>query len=152
MNVTGSWSYRQNCLYKEITLAENKFINKLKSQAKALKHNISALYLAYKRRDVPVLAKIIIIITIAYALSPIDLIPDFIPVLGYLDDLIILPFLIFLSLKLIPADIFAECKEQAKNLWKDEKPKKWYYAIPIMVIYGVILFVIIKKVLFGLWI
>ncbi len=111
-------------------MTENKPAEKLKTKAKELKNNISALFLAYKRKDVSIWAKILIIITVSYALSPIDLIPDFIPVLGYLDDLIILPLLIFLSLKLIPKEIMAECKEQAKNLWKDGKPKKWYYAAP----------------------
>jgi uncharacterized membrane protein YkvA (DUF1232 family) len=64
---------------------------KLKERLLELKHYLSALYLAYKRKDVPIYAKILIVIIIGYALSPIDLIPDFIPVLGYLDDLIILP-------------------------------------------------------------
>ena len=127
-------------------MAGIKFLEKLKIKAKELKFNISALFLAYKRKDVSLLAKILIIITVGYALSPIDLIPDFIPVLGYLDDLIILPFLIFLSLKLIPKEIMDECKEQAKDLWKDGKPKKWYYAIPIILIYLLILFIVIKNI------
>jgi len=122
--------------------------DKLKIKAKKLKYNLSALYLAYKRKDVPILAKILIIITVIYALSPIDLIPDFIPVIGYLDDLVILPFLIFLSLKLIPKEIMEECKEQAKDLWKDGKPKKWYYAIPIIIIYLVIIFIIAENIFF----
>jgi len=94
------------------------------------------------------LAKILIIITVGYALSPIDLIPDFIPILGYLDDLIILPFLIFWSIKLIPKEVMDECKEQAKDLWKDGKPKKWYYAIPIIVIYILIIFFVLKSIFF----
>jgi uncharacterized membrane protein YkvA (DUF1232 family) len=61
-------------------------LEKLKAKAKELTYNISALYLAYKRKDTPVLAKALILITVAYALAPIDLIPDFIPVLGYLDE------------------------------------------------------------------
>ncbi|MDR2796597.1 MAG: DUF1232 domain-containing protein, partial [Spirochaetaceae bacterium] len=81
---------------------KNKLLKIFEAKAKELKYNLSALYLVYKRKDVPIIAKIIIIITIAYALSPIDLIPDFIPILGYLDDLIILPFFIYVSLKLIP--------------------------------------------------
>ena len=89
-----------------------------------------------------------IIITVGYALSPIDLIPDFIPILGYLDDLIILPFLIFWSIKLIPKEVMDECKEQAKDLWKDGKPKKWYYAIPIIVIYILIIFFVLKSIFF----
>jgi uncharacterized membrane protein YkvA (DUF1232 family) len=129
-------------------LSSNTLFDRLKIKAKELKYNLSALYLAYKRKDVPVLAKILIIITIGYALSPIDLIPDFIPVIGYLDDLIILPFLIFLSLKLIPKEIMQECKEQAKDLWRDGKPKKWYYAIPIVFIYLLIIYIIVKNIFF----
>ena len=72
-------------------MAGIKLLEKLKIKAKELKFNISALFLAYKRKDIPLLAKVLIIITVGYALSPID----FIPVLGYFDDLIILPFLIF---------------------------------------------------------
>jgi uncharacterized membrane protein YkvA (DUF1232 family) len=64
-------------------------VGRTKEKAKELKYYILALYLAYKRKDVPIIAKVIIIVTIGYALSPVDLIPDFIPVLGYLDDLII---------------------------------------------------------------
>ena len=83
-------------------------MSKFKEKARELKYNLSALYLAYKRKDVSIYAKIIIIITVGYALSPIDLIPDFIPVIGYLDDIIIVPFLIFLSIKLIPKKIMDE--------------------------------------------
>jgi uncharacterized membrane protein YkvA (DUF1232 family) len=127
-------------------LASNKLLDKLKIRTKELKYNLSALYLAYKRKDIPILAKILIIITIVYALSPIDLIPDFIPIIGYIDDLIILPFLIFLSIKLIPKEIMEECKEQARDLWKDGKPKKWYYAIPVIIIYLLIIYIIVKNI------
>ena len=124
-------------------------MTQLKTKANELKYNISALYLVYHRNDVPILAKISIVITIGYALSPIDLIPDFIPIVGYLDDLIILPFLIYISLKLIPKEIMEECKEQAKDIWKDGKPKKWYYAIPVIVIYLLLLFIIVKHIFFN---
>jgi uncharacterized membrane protein YkvA (DUF1232 family) len=130
-------------------VAENTVLAKFKAKAKALKYNLSALYLAYKRKDAPILAKAMITITIGYALSPIDLIPDFIPVLGYLDDLILLPFLIYISLKLIPKEIMDECREQAKDLWKDGKPKKWYYAIPIVILYLVIIGIVVKKIFFN---
>jgi uncharacterized membrane protein YkvA (DUF1232 family) len=125
-------------------VAENRLLAKLKAKAKELKYNTAALYLVYKRKDTPFLAKLVILITIGYALSPIDLIPDFIPVLGYLDDLIILPLLIYLSLKLIPGKIMEECREQAKDLWKEGTPKKWYYAMPIIIIYLLIIFVLVK--------
>ena len=127
---------------------ENKIFEKIKTRVKELKYNLAALYLAYKRKDTPIYAKIMIIITIGYALSPIDLIPDFIPLLGYLDDIVIVPFFIFISLKLIPKEIMEECKEQAKDLWKDGKPKKWYYGIPIILIWLLIVFIIIKNIIF----
>ena len=121
-------------------------LDKIKIKANEIKLDLSALYLAYKRNDVPIFAKIFIIMAIGYALSPIDLIPDFIPVLGYLDDLLIVPILIVISIKLIPKSIMEECREQAKDLWKDGKPKRWYYAIPIIMIWLLIIFIIIKRV------
>ena len=119
---------------------------KLKERAQKLKLYLSALYLAYRRKDIPVYAKILIIIIIGYALSPIDLIPDFIPVLGYLDDLIILPILIYFAIKLIPNEILEECKEEAKDLWKEGKPKKWYYGIPIIIVWILVIGIIIKTI------
>ncbi|MDR2969401.1 MAG: DUF1232 domain-containing protein [Tannerellaceae bacterium] len=121
-------------------------IGKFKARIKALKDDLSALYLAYKRKDVLIVAKIIIMIAVAYALSPIDLIPDLIPVLGYLDDLLILPLFAFIAIKLIPKQTMNECREQARDLWKDGKPEKWYYAIPIILIWLLILLVVIKKI------
>lgn len=118
---------------------------KLKTKIEDLTRNLSALYLAYGRKDVSIYAKIIIIIAVAYAFSPIDLIPDFIPILGYIDDLLIIPFLIFIALKLIPKNIMDECREQAKDLWKNEKPRKWYYAILVIIIWLLIIFILIKS-------
>ena len=129
-------------------MSENKILDKLKLKTKELKMNLSALYLAYKRKDVPFYAKIIIILAVGYALSPIDLIPDFIPIIGYLDDLLIVPFLVFVSLKLIPNKIMEECREQAQDLWKDGKPKKCYYAIPIVLIYLLVIVVIVRIIFF----
>ena len=121
---------------------------KIKIKLKELKYHLSALYLASKRKDVSIFAKIIILIAVAYALSPIDLIPDFIPVLGYLDDLLIVPLFVFIALKLIPKQIMDECREQAKDLWKDGNPKKWYYAIPIIIIWLLIIFIVVKMIFF----
>jgi len=120
---------------------------KLKEKLLELKQYITALYLAYKRKDVPILAKILIAIIIVYALSPIDLIPDFIPVLGYLDDLIILPVLIYFAIKLIPQNILDECKEEAKDLWQNGKPKKWYYGIPFIIIWVLVIILIIRIII-----
>ena len=107
----------------------------LKDRAKKLKTDIPAVFLALKHRGTPWYAKITAAIVVIYALSPIDLIPDFIPLLGYLDDLIILPALIALTVKLIPGETFAECREKSEGLWGEGKPKKWYYAIPFVLIW-----------------
>ncbi|MDR2194396.1 MAG: hypothetical protein LBP19_08025 [Treponema sp.] len=67
--------------------------------------------------------------------------------LHYVDDLIILPILIYVAIKLIPKKILEECKEEAKDLWKNGKPKKWYYGIPIMVIWILIGVILLKNIL-----
>ncbi len=120
----------------------------LKQRARQLKKDVPAVFLALKRKDTPVIAKVMAGITVGYALSPIDLIPDFIPVLGYLDDLILLPALVALTVKLIPENVMRECREKSENLWADGKPKKWYYAVPIVVFWLAILWLMIKAIRF----
>lgn len=120
----------------------------LKEKAKQLKVDIPAVFIALRQKETPMIAKILAGITIIYALSPIDLIPDFIPVLGYLDDLIILPGLIALTVRLIPPDIFAECRIHAEGLWIDGKPQKWYYAIPIAAIWLLVIYLVIRAIWF----
>ncbi|MDR1215372.1 MAG: DUF1232 domain-containing protein [Treponema sp.] len=120
--------------------------DKLKEKAQQITRNLSILYIAYKRKDVPVIAKIIVVIAVVYALSPLDLIPDFIPVLGYLDDLIILPLLIYLSIKLIPKNIFDECKEKAKEIKIDGKYKRWYYGLPVIIIWALVGIMLLKYI------
>lgn len=120
----------------------------LKQRAKQLKSDIPALFLSLKQKKTPLIAKLAAAITVAYALSPIDLIPDFIPVLGYLDDLILLPALVALTIKLIPKDIFLQCKTESEGMWANGKPKKWYFAIPIILFWMLIAWIIIKAILF----
>lgn len=120
----------------------------LRQRAKQLKRDIPAVFLALKHKDTPVFAKIVAGITVGYALSPIDLVPDFIPVLGYLDDVILLPALIALTVKMIPHEILEQCREESDNMWTDGKPKKWYYAIPIVIIWALVVWLIIKAILF----
>lgn len=115
----------------------------IKERAKKLKTDIPALFLALKDRKTPFLAKLFAAITVVYALSPIDLIPDFIPFLGYLDDLIILPALVALTIRFIPKELLEEKRAQAENLWQNGKPEKWYYAIPFVLIWLVVLLLII---------
>ncbi|MHC1692933.1 MAG: YkvA family protein [Sphaerochaetaceae bacterium] len=120
----------------------------MKERVNGLKRDIPAVFLALKKRETPVLAKICAGATIIYALSPIDLIPDFIPVLGYLDDVIILPVLVALTVKLIPPEIFKQCRLESEGLWRNGNPKKWVYALPIAAIWLLIIFFIIKAVWF----
>lgn len=119
----------------------------LKERASSLKKDIPAVFLALKAKETPIFAKILAFLTVAYALSPIDLVPDFIPVLGYLDDVIILPALVALTVKLIPKEIFDRYRQEAEGMWQDGKPKKWYYALPIILLWVLILYLIVKAIL-----
>lgn len=120
----------------------------LKERAKQLEIDIPAIFLCMKSKETPIAAKIFAGLTIAYALSPIDLIPDFIPVLGYLDDLIILPALIALTIRFIPKDLFTRFRKESEDMWKDGKPKKWYFAIPFILIWLLIIWLIVKAIIF----
>lgn len=123
----------------------NKNSNKLKEKAAKLKREISALYYAYLDKDTPILPKVIIILTIGYAMSPIDLIPDFIPIIGYLDDLLLLPVLITLSIKLIPKNILDKSREKAEQ--NPLNPgKNWIAATIFIAIWIIILFFIAKNI------
>ncbi|MCQ2469477.1 MAG: DUF1232 domain-containing protein [Ruminococcus sp.] len=118
---------------------------KLKERAKQLKTDIPAVFIALKRRETPFAAKNYAALTIAYALSPIDLIPDFIPILGYLDDLLILPAMVWATVKLIPDDIFQQCRRESAEMWKNGKPKKWYFALPIVLIWLIVIWIILLR-------
>jgi uncharacterized membrane protein YkvA (DUF1232 family) len=89
------------------------FLERIKGWARRIKRDIATLWLAARHPDVPWHAKAVAAATVAYALSPIDLIPDFVPVLGYLDDLVIVPAGILLAVRLIPAATLAELRRQA---------------------------------------
>lgn len=116
----------------------------LKEKANKLKLDLPAIFIALKKRETPLIAKFFAVITIAYALSPIDLIPDFIPILGLLDDIILLPIFIALTIKFIPAEILEQCKVESTDLWSNGKPKKWYFSIPVILIWVIILLLIIN--------
>ncbi len=116
----------------------------LKERARKLKTDIPTIFLALKDKDTPIIAKLFAGMTVIYALSPIDFIPDFIPVLGYLDDLILLPTLVALTIKFIPKEVLEKNRKLSENLWENGKPKKWYYALPIVLIWVIILWIIIR--------
>ncbi|CAG9610510.1 YkvA family protein [Pseudoneobacillus rhizosphaerae] len=121
-------------------------LNKLKSWAKNLKRQIYILYYACKDDRVPWYAKVFIACVVAYAFSPIDLIPDFIPILGYLDDIILLPIGIMLALKMIPKEVLFDCEVKAEELVRNGKPKNWVAGSIIVFIWAVITIWIILKV------
>ena len=101
--------------------------------------------IAYKDRRTPLLAKILVGITVGYILSPIDLIPDFIPVLGLLDDIIIVPLLITASLKLIPRVVLHEARETAKLSPKHRASKNWIFGTIIMAIWILLLLLLYRR-------
>ena len=125
---------------------------KISAWAKALKLDVLALWFALKHPSVSGWAKAIAFIAVAYALSPIDLIPDFIPVLGYVDDLIIVPVLVWLALKLIPTDLMNQARDQAVE-WinsNQSKPKSYVGLLIVLVIWMFCLAIVVKQ--FSLWI
>ena len=104
-------------------------------RARELQIEVYALYLAYRDPRVPWYARIFAAGVVGYAFSPIDLIPDFIPVLGYLDDLLLVPLGVVLALKMIPADVLAECREEAQEVVSRGKPVNRAAAVAIVAIW-----------------
>ena len=113
----------------------------LKSKAQKVKTDLPAIFLSLKDHETPFIAKFFAAVTVVYALSPIDLIPDFIPLLGYLDDLVLLP--VFAAIT-----IWEKNLALAADLWKGGKPKKWFYAVPIILFWVIIVWFIVKAILF----
>mgnify|MGYP003337677207 CR=1 FL=1 len=112
-------------------------LQRLLQWAKALKAEAVTLWFCYRHPQTPLIAKILAIGIVAYAFSPIDLIPDFIPVLGLLDEAILLPIGIWLTLKFIPRPILDVCRVQAAK-WleeKNRKPRHWLGAAIVIVLW-----------------
>ena len=99
-------------------------LDRWKAGARRLKVETYTLLLAYRHPEVPWYAKVGAALVVGYALSPIDLIPDFIPVLGYLDDLILVPLGVIVVMKMIPGPVLAECRQNAKLLIDQDKAEK----------------------------
>ena len=108
-------------------------MGRLRDWARTLKREILALWLASRDSRTPWLAKVLAVVVVGYALSPIDLIPDFIPVLGYLDDVILLPIGIWLVLRLVPAELMAELRLKAAAI--AERPVNRAAAAVIVVVW-----------------
>jgi len=100
----------------------NQFLANWKRRARELKIQVYAIYLAYRDPRVPLFARIFAACVVGNAFSPIDLIPDPIPVLGYLDDLVIVPLGVALALKMIPPDVLSECQEKSREVIRQGKP------------------------------
>jgi uncharacterized membrane protein YkvA (DUF1232 family) len=121
-------------------------LEKIKAWAKNLKRQLFILYFAYRDERIPWYVKLFTACIVAYAFSPIDLIPDFIPILGYLDDVIILPLGIMFALKMIPKDVISDCEVKANEMMKNGKPKNWVVGSLIIFIWSIIILWIILKV------
>ncbi|WP_050180102.1 YkvA family protein [Domibacillus robiginosus] len=110
-------------------------MKRLKEWARQLKRHLFVLYFACRDPRVPWYAKAFTACVVAYAFSPIDLIPDFIPVLGFVDDILLVPLGIFLSLKMIPLQVRADCEVRAQELMKKGKPKNWKAGIVVLLVW-----------------
>jgi uncharacterized membrane protein YkvA (DUF1232 family) len=119
-------------------------MRQLKEWARRLAAEIAALWFCTRDPRTPSIAKVIAIAVVAYAFSPIDLIPDFIPVIGLLDDLLLLPIGVWIVLKLVPPEVMAECRQQAARWLEEKKPKPRSYigAALIVVLWLVLLWLI----------
>jgi len=110
---------------------------RLKQWAKGLRKDVLTLWFAGRHPGTPLAAKLLALALAAYAFSPIDLIPDFIPVLGYLDEAVLLPIGILICLKMIPDAVLEECRESADR-WlaeRKDKPRSWTAAALIVLIW-----------------
>ncbi len=122
-------------------------IARWKQLARSLKVEVYALYYVYRDPRVPWRVRLFAACVVGYALSPIDLIPDFIPVLGYLDDLVLVPLGIWLTLKMIPAPVLADCREKARASAEEARPVNRIAAAVIVAIWLVLAALLVAWVL-----
>jgi uncharacterized membrane protein YkvA (DUF1232 family) len=115
-----------------------------KARAKILKGEVYALYLCSRHPNTPFYAKLFALIIVSYALSPIDLVPDFIPVIGYLDDLVLIPAGIALLLRMIPKDVLRECRQKAQAAPPAKKIKSWAGAVAIICLWVLAIYVVFR--------
>lgn len=114
----------------------NKVLQRVQDWAKALKRQVMVLWFSCRHPQTPLLPKVLAVVVVAYALSPIDLIPDFIPALGYLDDVILLPLGIWLVIRLLPTGVLEECRRQAAERERSQVPR------PVNLIAGAVIMLI----------
>jgi uncharacterized membrane protein YkvA (DUF1232 family) len=119
-------------------------IQKWKERARTIKREVYTLYLAYRDPRTPWYGKAFAALVVAYAFSPIDLIPDFIPILGYLDDLVLIPIGVMIALRLIPPEVMVDARAKAEEVLRAGKPVSWVGAVIIAAIW-------IALVVLGIW-
>jgi uncharacterized membrane protein YkvA (DUF1232 family) len=115
------------------------FLDRLKQAARRLKTEISVLGVVYRDPRTPWYAKAVIFLVIAQSLSPIDIIPDFVPILGYLDDLVLIPLGIALAIKLVPKEVFAEARVRVANKPEEMGISGWWFGVLIIVLWVVVI-------------
>jgi uncharacterized membrane protein YkvA (DUF1232 family) len=128
-----------------------KVVESWKQRARALRVETYAVYLAYRDPRVPWYARAFAACVVGYAFSPIDLIPDPIPVLGYLDDLVLIPLGIAMALKMIPPEVMAECRAQATADMREGQPTNWKAAAAIVTVWVLLAVVVIVVLLRTVW-
>jgi uncharacterized membrane protein YkvA (DUF1232 family) len=129
-----------------------KILKNWQAQARALKRETYALYLAYRDPRTPWYAKAFTACVVGYAFSPLDLIPDFIPLLGYLDDLLLVPLGVLLAVRLIPPAVLAESRARAQEELAEGRPSDWRAAVVIVLLWLAALaltVVIVRRLLYG---
>ncbi|EPD49476.1 hypothetical protein HMPREF1210_03375 [Paenisporosarcina sp. HGH0030] len=112
---------------------------KLKEWARFMKKSLYTLYFATKDTRVSLPVKVFTVAVVAYAFSPIDLIPDFIPILGYVDDVLIVPVGIYFALKMLPQIVIQDSTKLAEEQLQSDKPKNWFAAVIILMIWFAVL-------------
>jgi uncharacterized membrane protein YkvA (DUF1232 family) len=112
-------------------------LQNIRQWARRLKQHLLGLYIAIRRHDVPWIAKMVGTLVVAYAFSPIDLIPDFIPILGQLDDVLIVPLGVWLAIKLVPRELMRQCQEEAAHRIEqgERKPVVRYAGIAVILVW-----------------
>lgn len=123
-----------------------KILKKIKILAKELKRNVLVLWFAIRNNQTPLFAKVMAFFTVAYAFSPIDLIPDFIPVLGYLDELVLIPIFVWITLRLIPESVLVQSRLKAQD-WLSHKlsePKSYLGLFIVIVLWLLITWICIR--------
>ena len=123
-----------------------KWLEGLKTRASAMKRDVAALALAYKDPRTPWYARVFSAVVIAYLLSPVDLIPDFIPILGYLDDLLLIPLGIAAAIRMIPPEVMVDARRRASQLDQAKSPLRYLFAALAVIVWLVILAVVVRAV------